>query len=94
MIGYPIDKATLNNRVGGIVVQLREVLADAVQIDEWLADQQDADIEALGFTTEDVTLVRASFVDLAKLARIAHGQDTQPAASDFFFNADHLVGLQ
>ena len=69
------------------------MLSDCVQIHEWLSDQDDADIEAMGFTTEDVTLVRAAFVDLNKLSAIAHGQDVQPAASDFFFHADHLVGL-
>lgn len=93
MLGFPTDKNNIDSRAGFLALTLRDTLADIVNVKTWLDTQQDADLTALGYSAAEVTLLRASFVDMFNLANIAHGQGTQPAASDFFWNAKHLTGL-
>ncbi len=92
--GFPVNKSIMDSRVGSITVALRDTLADAVKQKGTLDDMTDADIEALGYTAEDVNVLRSAFTDLAKLSDVAHAKATQAAANDFFFWANKLVGLQ
>jgi hypothetical protein len=93
MLGFPTDKNNIDARAGSLALQLRNTLNDIVTVKAWLDSQTDAALIGLGYVQAEVTLLRASFTDLANLSNIAHAQGTQPAANDFFFNAKHLLGL-
>lgn len=92
-VGIPVQKADVDNRAGGLVVQLRNDLAACVQFKGWLDSVNDAFLTGLGYTAGDITLLRGSFTDLVALSNIAHAAGTQPAANDFFFNARNLTGV-
>jgi hypothetical protein len=92
-VGFQVTKASLDQRVGSIVVAGEAWFEDVQRQAAWLAAQPDADITALGYTSEDVALVKSSFVDLENLRLTAYGQRTQSPASNFFFWASKLRGI-
>lgn len=94
MAGFSTDKATVDAVAGQVVVTLRDNLARAVRIKAWLDARTDADLMAQGWTSDEVAVLKSAFTDLAKLAQVADGQAVQAQASDFFFWADRLTGIQ
>jgi hypothetical protein len=92
-VGNPALRQDVDNRAGGLAVQLRNDLYACQQFKLWLDSVNDAFLTSLGYSTADITTLRASFVDLTKLHDIAHAAATQSAASDFFFNAKNLFGV-
>ncbi len=92
-VGFPIDRGVIDNRCGFLAKQLRDTLAQIATVKAFLDATTDADLIAMGYSQDDVTLLKSAYGDLAKLSRIAHGQDTQADASDFFWFAKRLVGL-
>lgn len=91
-VGYPRDKQTIDNRAGRLAKVLRDTLDDVTQFKAWLDTQTDQALTGLGYSTDDVALLKSAFTDLSKLAAVAHGQQTQADPSDFFFWASHLIG--
>lgn len=94
--GYPITKADLDNRMGGLVVALRGALANCVAFKVLLDDTTilpDATLTTLGYSGGEITQIRAAFTALKKLSDIANSAATQTPASDFWFDAKHLTGL-
>jgi hypothetical protein len=47
----------------------------------------------LGYDGDDITLIAQAFGALAQLRLVALGQATVPAASNFFFQAQQLMGV-
>jgi hypothetical protein len=95
--GYPANQNALDQRFGRAVVGLRDALAEVVSINATLSDTDlitDQVLTAVGYSSADVTRIRASFAALASLSAIAHSQAAQPAPNDFFFDAKHLAGAQ
>jgi hypothetical protein len=93
MLGFPTNKLDVDARAGQLAVTLRDTFVQVVTFKAWLDTQTDAQLIGLGYVQAEVNLLRAAYVDLTNLNNIAHAQGTQPAASDFFFNAKHLTGL-
>jgi len=96
-IGYPITKATLDNTMGGLVVAVRDSLNAIVSFKATLDDTailNDTFLGTLGYSGGEITTIRASFTDLKKLSDIARAAATQSPASDFWFNAKLLTGVQ
>lgn len=93
MLGFPTNKLDVDSRAGQLALTLRDTFVQVVTFKAWLDTQTDAQLVTLGYAQAEVTLLRAAYVDLTNLNNIAHAQGTQPAASDFFWNAKHLTGL-
>jgi hypothetical protein len=97
-VGYPADKATIDQRVGALAFNLRATLDQIQTVKTWLDSQTDAQLNNLGYSgsasSGDVQTLRNSFTDMDNLRKVARGLQAQPAASDFFFNAKNLTGLQ
>lgn len=53
----------------------------------------DADLLALGFTQDEINVLRPGITDLARLSAIADAEDVQAEPSDFFFWARRFVQL-
>lgn len=95
-VGYAITKVDLDNRMGAAVVAVRDALINIKSIKVELDDTTilpDATLTSLGYSGPEITQLRASFTDLAKLDDISRGTATQSPANDFWFNAKHLAGL-
>jgi hypothetical protein len=96
--GYPITRADLDNRMGGMVVSLRDSLLAIVSFKAELDDASlltDTFLQAapISYTSTDTTQIRAAFTDMAKLYDISRAAATQASTNDFWFNAKHLAGL-
>ncbi len=95
-VGFTLTKADIDARVGTLVVTLRDTLDRCRQMNALLNDTSifanDAALTALGYTSGEVTTLRAAFVSLNKLNDISHANATQASANDFFFDAKHLTG--
>lgn len=96
MSGYPITKADLDNTMGRLVTSARDSLAACTQFKALLDDSSilpDATLTTLGYSSTDITQIRASFTDLAKLDALSRAAAVQAATNDFWFNSKHLAGL-
>jgi len=104
--GLPALWGDVNRAAGLVVAQLSDALGDAVAFNTMINDTSrgygSAGLQALavaggetsGQATTDAGVIIASFADLANLYKVAHGQQAQPGASDFFFNAKLLMGVK
>jgi hypothetical protein len=91
-VGYPQDKSSLDARSGGLALQMRELLTSIGNFKVFLDSKLDAELTSLGYSAADITLLRASFTDLDNLRKVATGAQAQPAASNFLFNSNKIVG--
>jgi hypothetical protein len=101
-IGLTLTKADLDNRMASVFIGLRDNLRRASELCALLNDTtvfaNDAALTALGYTSGEVTQLRAAFTDLGgtgtSLFRIATGAVAGPGSpNDFYFNAKHLTGV-
>jgi hypothetical protein len=53
----------------------------------------DTDLTVLGYTVEDVTLIRATVADLYLIQQIALGQTTLTTPYDFRTNTSKVTGI-
>jgi len=95
-VGFTLTKADIDARAGSLVVAVRDALARCAAFNALLNDTgiipDNAFLTGLGYTSPEVTTLRAAFVDLSKLNDVARAAATQSPASDFFFNAKKLTG--
>lgn len=106
--GLQADSFALNDRLGRAVVTLATALDDVVALNTMLNDGRrfngSTGLQAapLAYSSSDAGLIVAAYSDMANLAAVAHGQagfqvqiGAGPlGASDFFFNARLLMGVQ
>lgn len=94
--GYPINRAVIDSRAGYIVKTLRETLAQAVTLKGVLDTYDVAALQAAPFnyTAGEANELKNGIADIANLAATANGQRAQSPASDFFFNAKKLTGVE
>jgi hypothetical protein len=93
MAGFQVTKDALNQRIGSCVVAGESWFEDVERIQAWLAGKTDAEVIALGYTSEEVSLIKSSFVDLDNLRKVAYGQQAQANANNFFFWGGRLRGV-
>lgn len=94
--GYAVTKTDLDNRMGALVLDVRQALAACVAFKVLLDDTSilpDATLTTLGYNSGEITTIRAAFTDLKKLSDIASAAATQSSTNDFWFNAKHLTGI-
>lgn len=96
-IGYPVTKTDLDNTMGRLVLAVRDALYDAANFKtRWLDDStlgNDTVLTNLGYSSGEITTIRAAFTALNNLNNISHAQGTQASANDFFFDAKKLLGI-
>ena len=96
-IGLPSTIADVSAECGRSVVDLVNAMNHCSALNTMLNDADryggQAGLVALGASSADATLLIASFADLQNLHLTAHGQRAQAVASDFFFNAKKLMGV-
>lgn len=93
MAGLPATAAIVDARMGYLAVSLRNVLRDIQSAKRWMDDYTVEQLQALGLSAEAAALHKAAATDMDRLARVAQGQEVQPAPTDFLFNARHLWAL-
>lgn len=96
-VGYTFTKADIDQRAGGLVVAVRDALLRARDFNALLNNTQivpnDAFLTAMGYTSGEVTTLRAAFTDMNSLYNVSHAAGTVPSNNDFFFSAQKLTGV-
>lgn len=93
-VGWAQDKLAIDSQAGQLVFDVRESLRKLAEFKAWLDTITDAELTAKGYSSGDITVLRAAFFDLNKLRQIAIGQDQQVGNNNFFFNAVKLTGVR
>ena len=94
--GYPITKTDLDNRMGALIVEVRDALEACVLFKQLLDDSTilpTATMTGLGYTGAEDTQIRAAFSSMKSLRDISRALATQASTNDFWFDAKHLAGL-
>jgi hypothetical protein len=96
-VGFSLTKADIDNRAGSLILATRNDLALCAQFCDLLNDTSifpnDAALTALGYSSGEVSTLRAAFTDMKSLYSVARAAATVPSANDFWYNAKHLVGV-
>jgi hypothetical protein len=100
MAGITYTASQIQDRAGSLANALWLSLEDVRRFKLWLDDTIHTDTilgpTGIGVPTPDLTLIRNSYSDLAGttgLYGVAHGTVTPSGASNYFFNAKNLTGL-
>lgn len=93
-LGYPQGKAQIDSKAGALALTVRNTLRDIAAFKTFLDGKTDQNLLDLTYTQTEINDLRAAVTDLNKLGLIANAQATQPAASNFFFNAVKLYGVE
>jgi hypothetical protein len=95
-VGYPLTKGTLDNRIGHLIVQSDQLLTDWERLYELInsSEGDDATLGSMGYSTQDIALIKAIVFAWHDLNQVARGQKTQPEANNYFFYAKMVRGVE
>jgi hypothetical protein len=92
-VGHPISKQEIDILAGDIARAFQDRFIDVGTMQSFLLATPNADLEALGYTADDVATLKTAFTDLAQLANIWAGQEALAAAKDFRVFVSRLWGV-
>jgi len=95
-VGYPLNKGTLDNRIGHLMVSTDEILADWDRLYDLITSDSgsEAVLTSLGYSSQDVALIRAIVFGFHNLSQVARGKSEQTPANDFFFYEKMVRGVE
>ena len=93
-VGFTTTKGTLDTQSGSLAQQIGLWARSAANLQTYLLATPDSDLELLGYTPDDVALLKSGAADMAKLAQIYAGQAEQTPAYDFRTFTARIAGLQ
>jgi len=82
-VGLQVTKGDADAHAGSIAQALDKAMTDVLDFNDWLTSHTDTDLEALGYTPEDIALLRSAYVDAKLLADIFYGREPLAAPKDF-----------
>ena len=91
--GNPVTKQTIDRAFGGLALQLSQMELGAEMANAWLASASDGDLTGFGYSSEDITALRACAVAAGLLAQVYSGAVNLPDPVDFKAAIQALVGL-
>jgi len=92
-IGIQPTKVDIDFRGGSVAAGLETQMAKVAEFKYFLDGQSDAALVTLGYTTDEVAVLRSAYGDLALLVQIYQGLATLPTAKDFRTFARQLWGM-
>lgn len=92
-VGLPVTKNEIDTRAGDIARAFQKQFEDVATMQSYLLATPDADLVALGFTSDEVAALKTAFTDLAQLGQIWIGAEALPTAKDFRTFVRRLWGV-
>lgn len=92
-VGYAVNKIDIDSTIGQISLQLRDSIAKVTLLNTRVSALTDADLTGLGYSTADITLLRAALADLMTIQQIAYGAQSLATAYDFRTNISQVTGV-
>jgi hypothetical protein len=82
-VGLTVTKGELDSRAGDIARGFQRAFDDVATLKGFLDATVDADLIALGYTSDEVATLKTAWADLSQLGTIWAGAATLPSAKDF-----------
>lgn len=82
-VGLAVTKGEIDSRAGDIARTFQRAFEDVGTMKTYLDATVEADLIALGYTANEVAVLKTAWADLAQLATIWIGSAALPAAKDF-----------
>lgn len=92
-VGLAVTKGEIDSRAGDIARSFQRAFDDVATLKGFLDAAIDADLIALGYTTDEVATLKTAWADLTTLATIWAGAAALPAAKDFRVFVRRLWGV-
>lgn len=93
-VGWTVGKGNLDEALGALATDTRDMLTRADQIVNYLATVTDTQLENMGYSTTDVTLIRQVQSDVTTLLGIFPGTAALPAPHDFTASLSQMYGVK
>jgi hypothetical protein len=82
-VGLPITKSEIDTRSGDTARAFQRAFEDVATLQTFLAETPDADLIALGYTSQEVATLKSAYADLTQLGTIWTGSAALAAPKDF-----------
>lgn len=92
-VGFAISKFDIDNAAGSVARMISSWSEQSMRLATQLDTIPNPDLVAMGFTEDDVALLRSAVNDMNKLAGIYLGQQEQTPAYDFRTFSKRLTGI-
>lgn len=92
-VGIPSTKAQVDGLLSGLTRNLRQVVDQIHEFNDDVIAMADADLTALGYSADDVTLIRDISADLLQLYAIFGGAAALAQPKDFTANISKVWGI-
>ena len=92
-VGLPATKNEVDTRSGDIARSFQRAFKDMATLQSYLEQTPTADLVALGYTDQEVAVLKTAFADLTQLGNIWVGSEALPAPKDFRTFVRQLWGV-
>lgn len=92
-VGTQVNKSVIDNRAGNIALQLKAVMDQVRDFDDYLDAIPNADLVAMGYTDAEVATLKSALNDLDQLRTIWEGGAALLTPKDFRAFQKQLWGL-
>jgi hypothetical protein len=92
-VGLGTNKNQLDTQAGAIALRFQQNFEDVVTMQGYLTATSEADLIALGYTSNEVATLKTAFSDLMQLGDIWRGSVALPEAKDFRVFVSRLWGM-
>ena len=92
-VGLPVTKTEIDTRGGDIARTFQKSFEDVVTMQTYLEATPNPDLVALGYTDQEVAVLKTAFADLSQLGRIWGGAEALAAPKDFRAFVRQLWGV-
>ena len=91
--GLQFSKDYINQKVGAVALQVRQILDTADHLTRTLSPYDQAGLEALGYPAQDATDMLDGLYSLSLLVNVAYGNDALPTAVDMRVGLAKVTGI-
>ena len=92
-VGLPVTKDEIDTRAGDLSRTFQRAFGDVVTMQSFLTATPNADLEALGYSADEVASLKTAFADLQQLGEIWIGNEALAAPKDFRTFVSRLWGV-
>ncbi|HMF95107.1 MAG TPA: hypothetical protein VKE96_12465 [Vicinamibacterales bacterium] len=92
-VGLPVSKQEIDTRSGDIARAFQRNFEDVLTMQTYLEATPNADLVALGYTDQEVAVLKTAFSDLTQLGRIWTGSEALADPKDFRVFVRQLWGV-
>jgi hypothetical protein len=92
-VGMAVSKSEIDTRSGDLARAFQKQFGDVLTLKSFLDSTDEATLEGLGYTADEVATLKTAIADLFQLGQLWSGQATLAAAKDFRTFVSRLWGV-